>query len=68
MFLFKLHYTKKLPATEGCATHVFQEHAQRKHTRKQADGKIEGENHKGRGKPQERTNLSTQVKTTDSHR
>ena len=68
MFFFKLHYIKKLPATEGRATHAFQEHAQTKHTRKRANGKIEGENHKSRGKPQETTNVSTPGKTTDSHR
>ena len=68
MFFFKLHYIKKLPATEGRATHVSQEHAQTKHTSKKANGKTEGENRTGRGKPRERTNVSTQGKTTDSHR
>ena len=68
MFFFKLHYIKKLPVTEGRATHVSQEHGQTKHTRKRANGETERENHKGRGKPRERTNVSTQGKTTDSHR
>ena len=61
MFFFKLPYIKKLPATEERASHVSQEHAQTKRTRKRANGKTGG-------KPQERTNVSTQGKTTDSHR
>ena len=35
---------------------------QTKHTRKRVNGKREGENHKGSGKPRERTNVSTHGK------
>ena len=67
MFFFKPRYIKKLPVTEGRTAHVSQEHAQANHTRKQGNGKTEGENHKGKGKPRERSNVSAQVKTTDSN-
>ena len=53
---------------KGRATHVSQEHAQTKHTRKRANVKTEGENRKGRGKPREIINAITQGKTTDSRR
>ena len=58
----KLHYIKKLPSAEGFESHMSQEYAQTKHTRRQANGKAEGKSHKGRGKPRERTNVSTQKK------
>ena len=67
MFFFKPRYIKKLPVTEGRTAHVSQEHAQANHTRKQGNGKTEGENHKGKGKPRERSNVSAQGKTTDSN-
>ena len=58
IFFFKPRYIEKLPVTEGRTTNVSQENAQVNHTRKQGNGKTEGENHESKGKPREKSNVS----------